>query len=76
MNNIVVYGRDTCPFCMKVKEYLEKLALKWEWVDTETEHGKKRRAELKKKYDWSTVPLVFVDGKFIGGADDFFAAIK
>ena len=41
---IKVYGADYCPFCLKVKEYLQVNKLDFEWVDTETENGAKQRA--------------------------------
>lgn len=32
--------------------------------------------ELKKKYNWKTIPMIFVKGDFIGGYDDMMQKIN
>jgi glutaredoxin 3 len=68
-----IYTKDHCPFSKRVKEYLtsEKVDFKQIRVDDDP----KTYDELKKKTNLQTVPQVFVDGKFIGSATDFFAWI-
>ena len=38
-----VIGADWCPYCMKVKDYLENKKVKFDWIDTETPEGAKIR---------------------------------
>ena len=68
-----IIGADYCPFCIKVKQYFEKKGVPFEWVDTETEEGQKIRSVESKKYNHTTIPMVFINGKFVGGCDNFFA---
>ena len=53
--DIQFYGRDSCPFCVKMKDELKKdmsLYKKIEYIDIETEHG----ADKFKKVESSGVP--------------------
>ncbi len=73
LENVVIYTKDHCPFCTRVKNYLtsEKVDFKQVRLDEDP----KAYEELKQKTNHLTVPQVFVNGKFIGGATDFFAWI-
>lgn len=45
----------------------------FEWVDADTPAGIKEREVESKKYNHNTIPMVYVQGKFVGGCDNFFA---
>lgn len=80
---IVAYGRKGCPYCEKLKLFFKKISgLKnykiiyhdiFEIIDS----GKaKDISDFKKKMrlfidDYSMVPIVFIEGKFIGGYTNF-----
>lgn len=76
MSKHVVLGAEWCPFCVKVFNYFKQHNIPFRSVDTDSAEGAKERTELSKKHNWKTIPMVFVDGQFIGGCDDFFAALK
>jgi glutaredoxin len=74
-DHIVIYGRYTCPYCQNTIEMLKKKP-KVIFVEVDTEPikylGKSNlvgilSAELK---GHTTVPMVFKDGKFIGGSSE------
>jgi len=67
-----IIGYDGCPYCDKVKKYFKTNKIPYEWIDSETPEGEKIREAESAKYNYSTVPMVYIDGKFIGGCDDFF----
>lgn len=71
----VVIGADWCHYCNKVKHHLKKNKIPYEYVDTETPEGAERRKVESEKYNWNTIPLIFIDGKFVGGCDDFFKGL-
>lgn len=73
---IVVYGADYCPFCQNAKSLLEKHGKQFTWIDTETEAGAKQREEVAAKNNWKTIPMIFVDDKFIGGYNDMCEKLK
>jgi glutaredoxin len=74
-NYIVVYGRSTCPYCIKTMDIL-KTNTKAIFVEIDTEpdnlFGKANLLEILHAEigDHSTVPIVFDKGVFIGGASD------
>jgi len=72
MENIV-YTTQSCPFCIMVKRILADHGVEFE------ERLLTDRADLeevKKKYKWRTVPLVILNGQFIGGCEDTQALIR
>ncbi len=71
MKQITIYTTSYCPYCKKAKELLSSLSLPFEEVDVE--HNPNLRAELTEKFQWKTVPMIVIDGQFIGGCDDLFA---
>lgn len=70
-----ILGADYCPYCVKVKKYFESKGLQYEWVDTQAGEGAEERKKLSAKHNWKTIPMVFVNGNFVGGCDDFFKAL-
>jgi glutaredoxin 3 len=72
MTKIVVLGNDYCPFCRKVAKYFKDNKHEFEYVDSESGEGAKKREEWSQKYNWKTIPMVFINEEFVGGCDDFF----
>ena len=72
----VLIGNDDCPYCVKVKSYFNLKKIPFKYINTLEEEGAKIRKQEAEKYNWKTIPLVFIQGKFIGGCDDFFKALR
>jgi glutaredoxin len=72
----VVYGRPTCPYCIRTFELLKKKKKKFIFVEVDTEpsdlFAKSALIDILKNEikGQSTVPIVFDKGKFIGGSSD------
>jgi len=72
---IVVYGRQSCPYCIKTIEILTKYP-KSLFIDIDTEpiklFGKTNLLDILKTdiNGHTTVPIVFDKGVFIGGASE------
>ena len=72
---IVVYGRSTCPYCIKTIELLKNIK-KTIFIEIDKPpielFGKNNLFEILKKdiKNHSTVPVVFDKGIFIGGSSD------
>mmetsp|Transcript_589 Transcript_589/g.1131 ORF Transcript_589/g.1131 Transcript_589/m.1131 type:complete len:118 (+) Transcript_589:50-403(+) len=65
-NDMVVYFSPTCPFCDMALGALKQAGFDPLVVYTTEAH----RGELAAAYGSSSVPKVFVKGKFIGGCND------
>ncbi len=64
MKTIQIYTTRSCPFCDLAKRLLKDRGLDFEEIDV-TDADKK--AALKAKTGWRTVPQIFIEGKLIGG---------
>ncbi len=68
MKEIKIYTTSYCPYCAGAKELLKSKNLAFEEIDVE--NNQKLREELSEKYNYRTVPMIFIDGEFIGGFSD------
>ncbi|WP_288503227.1 glutaredoxin family protein [uncultured Cloacibacillus sp.] len=62
---VKVYSTDTCPWCTKVKEDLDKLGVKYTPVNVSTDRA--AAMELVKKTKQMGVPVTTVGDKFVVG---------
>jgi glutaredoxin 3 len=67
MSRIVIYGASYCAFCVRAKNFLKKNSVPLEWIDVEEEAGQNQLFQLQKQYNWSTIPMIFLDERFVGG---------
>ena len=73
-NSVVIFSKSYCPFCTKVKDFfagkgIEFIALE---LDTMGNQGAEIQSALLERTRQSTVPSVWVNGKFIGKTFDLF----
>lgn len=65
----LIYGADWCGFCVKAKELLKKKGLKFTFINVD--NFKDSRKLLKKwTKGYKTIPVIYKEGKFIGGFTD------
>jgi glutaredoxin len=75
LDGYTIYSKSNCPFCVKIKDFLEREKCKISIVDCD-DYLKENRDEfisVMRTYtevEWKTFPYVFLDGKFIGGYQD------
>lgn len=65
--HITVYSADWCAFCHAVKDYFDKLGIKYEVKDVE--HDQRNASEAVQKSGQMGIPVVDIDGKIIVGFD-------
>lgn len=70
-NDVVVVGMAQNPFPRKARRLLDRAGIPYRYL----EYGSyfrhwRRRTALKMWTGWSTFPMVFVKGTFIGGASE------
>jgi glutaredoxin 3 len=68
MKEVLIYTTPTCPYCMRAKGLLSSLDIPFTEIDVAG--GSSKRQEIIEKYNWKTVPAIFIGGEFIGGSDD------
>ena len=65
---IIIYGASYCHWCQEAKKHLDEKGKKYKYVDIqEVKDYNKTIYPLTDNYKY--IPVIFVDGKFIGGYD-------
>lgn len=71
MKKVVVYTKQSCPFCVRAKALLTQKGVPF------TEHnleGKQAELDaLKQRTGWKTVPQIFIGEELIGGFSELAA---
>ncbi len=62
---VVIYTQMKCPFCTNAKELLDKRDIPYAEIDITWD--KDMYNKLYEETGQSTVPYIFINGKFIGG---------
>jgi glutaredoxin len=67
-NFVIVFAKSYCPYSKRIKSFFKSMNIEFKAVDLDTlgEHGKEIQEKLKERTGQSTVPNVWVNGKFIG----------
>lgn len=66
MANIKLHQMIHCPYCIKVRNKLDELQIDYEVIEVVPDRNHPSRRELAEKSGVLTVPVLEVDGKFIG----------
>jgi len=64
---IVVYGTQTCPYCVQLKEFLKNNGVDFEDIDISVDPEKGQ--EVAEKTGQIGIPVIDIDGRFIVGFD-------
>lgn len=67
MAKIKVYSTPTCPWCVKLKEWLKEKGIKFEEIDVSV--NQEAAQEMIKKSGQMSVPQIEINGKMIVGFD-------
>ena len=72
MGKLFVYGRSSCPFCLRAKALLERANQAHEFIDLED--NRPLLQKVKDMANWPTVPVVLLkEGEtfqVIGGSEE------
>lgn len=63
-----IYTTQYCPYCAKAKSLLTSLDIAFE--DFDVGEDQELRQKMIDETGHMTVPIIFIDDKFIGGYDD------
>lgn len=67
---LTIYGRDGCPYCHGAVLLADKNGIPTKYYDV-SDHRDYKSHLPKKAAEHPTVPVIFWNGEFIGGKDDF-----
>lgn len=71
MPKILMYSKDPCPYCVAAKRFFKERNLAFEEKDLTNSPEEMNR--LKDETGWRTFPMIFINGKMIGGYQDLKA---
>lgn len=66
---IKIYGTPTCTYCAKAKTTLDNNNTPYEYYTIGQDVAKSEVLDMIPE-GWKTVPIIFIDNKFIGGYDN------
>lgn len=69
--NIIIYSKPNCPWCVKAKELMNKLGMKYDEKKLDEDYTRDDLRLLVPENLPLTVPQIFVDDNRIGGYEDF-----
>jgi glutaredoxin len=70
-SKVVVFSTVYCPYCVAVKNLFKSLSVPYaEYQFDKESEGFEAREYLSDSLNYHTVPMVFINGKFVGGCDD------
>lgn len=72
MQNVTLYSKSWCPFCVQAKRLLQSKNVSVTEIDVEREPAKMQ--EMVQNSGRRTVPQIWVGDTHVGGCDDLFAA--
>lgn len=72
MANILVYSKDSCPYCVRAKQLLIAKGLTFEEIHVDQDPSKLEEM-LARSEGRRTVPQIFINDKGIGGFDALWA---
>jgi glutaredoxin 3 len=69
MAKVLIYTKTVCPYCDAAKNLFEKLGVAFEAINLDGQN--ELRAKLSAENGgFRTVPMIFINDKFMGGFDD------
>lgn len=74
MAKVVVYTKESCPFCHLAKELLSSRKIDFEEIRIDLDPEK--LDEMVKRSQRRTVPQIFINDQSIGGYDDLTKLVK
>ena len=74
MAKVIVYTKESCPYCVMAKDLLNERHIPFEEIRVDLDDAK--REEMMRLSNRRTVPQIFINDQSIGGYDDLITLIK
>lgn len=66
MREVKVYTTQVCPYCVQAKRLLSQVGLPYEEIGLDDKPDLRQKLSEENR-GYRTVPMIFIDGAFIGG---------
>jgi glutaredoxin 3 len=71
---VTVFSTATCGWCRRAEDLLNRQHIPFETVDITGD--REARAELIARANWRTVPVIFIEGRPIGGYEELARLVR
>ncbi|MDP3990352.1 MAG: glutaredoxin domain-containing protein [archaeon] len=76
MPEITLYQYEECPFCAKVRAFLNEMKIKFKKINVSYDHDDSLRKKLFKESGVKTVPVIEFAGEFIGESEKIIRFVE
>jgi len=76
MEQVTIYGRSSCGFCVQAKHLCEARNIPYVWVDMIEKGMSKEDIADRIGRPVHTVPQILVGSQYVGGFDQFYAYMR
>jgi len=76
MKNVVIYTKENCVWCIRAKELMNKLHIRYEEKKLGADYTKDDLIALLGRENNITVPQILTDNKLIGGFDSLLEYVE
>ncbi len=71
MQDVTIYTKSWCPFCVRAKRLLDQLEVDFTEIDVEQD-AEQLRDMIQRANGQRTVPQIWVGSQHVGGCDELF----
>ncbi|MEE3170764.1 MAG: GrxA family glutaredoxin [Pseudomonadota bacterium] len=76
MEQVTIYGRSSCGFCVRAKHLCEARNIPYVWIDMVEKGMSKQDIANEIGRPVHTVPQILVGRDYVGGFDQFYAWVR
>ena len=76
MEQVTIYGRSSCGFCVRARDLCESRNIPYIWVDMIERGMSKQDIADQIGRPVYTVPQILVGSEYVGGFDDFYGYVR
>lgn len=76
MEQVTIYGRTSCGFCVRARDLCESRNIPYTWIDMSQQGLTKQDIADRIGRPVHTVPQILVGSDYVGGCDEFYAYVR
>ncbi|APJ03828.1 glutaredoxin domain-containing protein [Silvanigrella aquatica] len=69
MAKVLIYTTTICPYCNAAKNLFKSLHVDYDEINLDDKPDLRAKLSMENN-GWRTVPMIFINDKFVGGFDD------